>query len=252
MKALHVTMGSNTKTSRTANQKALRHCERLLFLIGLLALGAYGAAFLHSHFNQAYDQWAFDQSLKGRPVPLKAFLAHQVRELISKRVTEKSEAPAWMEENADQKEWSPKRIQAYQRSLSSNLHAPLGRLQIPSLGLSVIVLEGTDEWTLNRAVGHIEGTALPGEDGNVAIAGHRDGFFRVLRKISKGDRILLTTSNGTYQYCVSDIQIVSPEDIQVLNATSRPTLTLVTCYPFYYVGDAPQRFIVQAQLVTAQ
>jgi sortase A len=113
-----------------------------------------------------------------------------------------------------------------------------------------MVLNGTDEWVLNQAVGRIEGTALPGQSGNLGIAGHRDRHFRVLRKIREGDEITLTTSQGTYRYSVANTEIVNPADTTVLKPSSQSCLTLVTCYPFYYVGNAPKRFIVKAQLLT--
>jgi sortase A len=128
------------------------------------------------------------------------------------------------------------------------VHGPVGRMEIPRLGVSVMVDEGIEEKTLRRAVGHIPGTALPGEDGNVGIAGHRDTFFRPLRNIRKNDRIRLTTASGERKYRVVSTKIVPPEDISVLDPTPEETLTLVTCYPFYFVGAAPKRFIVRAEL----
>lgn len=120
------------------------------------------------------------------------------------------------------------------------------RLEIPRLGLSVMVLEGTDEKTLRLAAGHIAGTAMPGASGNAGIAGHRDTCFRPLRFIRKGDLIRIGTADSTYCYRVESATIVRPEDTWVLRPSPQPTLTLVTCYPFYYVGAAPQRFIVRA------
>jgi sortase A len=112
--------------------------------------------------------------------------------------------------------------------------------------MSVMVREGANERTLSRAVGHIPGTALPGAWGNVALAGHRDTFFRPLRNIQKDDVINIQTEQGTFTYRVESTQIVGPRDVGVLKATGGETLTLVTCYPFYYVGSAPKRFIVHA------
>jgi sortase A len=122
----------------------------------------------------------------------------------------------------------------------------LGSISIPRLNVSSAVVEGTDDHTLALSVGHIPGTAVPGREGNVVLAGHRDSFFRGLRNIRNRDEILLTTSGGTDLYEVESTRIVSPEDVYVLNDVGRPLLTLVTCYPFYYVGSAPKRFIVQA------
>jgi LPXTG-site transpeptidase (sortase) family protein len=123
----------------------------------------------------------------------------------------------------------------------------LGRLVIPRLGVSAIVREGVGEDTLGVALGHIPGTALPGVDGNVGVAGHRDTLFRSLRKIRRDDVIEFETLNGTFRYQVEGTRIVTPKDVDVLAASSRPEMTLVTCYPFYYVGPAPDRFVVKAR-----
>ena len=126
-------------------------------------------------------------------------------------------------------------------------HSSMGRLEIPRLGVSTIVREGIDPQTLRLAVGHIPGTARPGESGNIGLAGHRDTFFRRLQNIRVGDDLRLTTAEGSYVYRVSSTSIVSPKDTSALDETTRPSLTLVTCYPFYFVGPAPKRFIVRAE-----
>jgi sortase A len=123
----------------------------------------------------------------------------------------------------------------------------VGQLEIPRLGVFVMVVEGAEPGDLKHAVGHITGTSLPGEPGNVGIAGHRDTFFRPLRFTQRGDRIALRTLRGTYRYRVIFTTLVRPADVQVLNPIGRDALTLVTCYPFYYVGPAPERFIVRAE-----
>ena len=127
----------------------------------------------------------------------------------------------------------------------------LGRLSVPRLGLSAMVREGDQESTLTLALGHIPGTALPGEYGNVGVAGHRDRLFRGLRDIQANDEIRFDTLDGSYLYRVEKTEIVQPSDIGVLRAGGRRELTLVTCYPFYYVGSAPERFIVKARQVNA-
>ena len=142
--------------------------------------------------------------------------------------------------------WSEKRIKGYQASLLANVPPPLGVLDIPSLHLQVPVLEGTDDLTLDRGVGHIRGTASLGESGNIGVAGHRDGFFRMLKDIHLGDAIDLHSQSGTSHYLVDEIQIVPPTNVSVLESRAKPSLTLVTCYPFYFVGSAPLRFIVHA------
>ena len=125
----------------------------------------------------------------------------------------------------------------------------VARLEAPAIGLQATVLEGSDDGTLARAAGHIESTALPGSPGNVGIAGHRDTIFRPLRNVKIGDVFAVKTSSGTMQYRVSSTKIVPPEDVSVLDPTPNPTLTLVTCYPFTFIGHAPKRFIVRAELI---
>jgi sortase A len=125
----------------------------------------------------------------------------------------------------------------------------IGSIDVPRLGISAIVMEGTSARTLRRAVGHISGTALPGRPGNVGISGHRDTFFRPLRNIERNDLITLATVGGEYRYRVLSMEIVNPSDVSVLDPDEGETLTLVTCYPFYFVGPAPGRFVVKAERV---
>ena len=122
----------------------------------------------------------------------------------------------------------------------------LGRMEIPKIGMSVIVLQGTTSKTLRLGVGHIDGTALPGESGNIGIAGHRDTFFRGLKDIHTGDGISLQTATGIARYEVDWIQITVPSDGDIVSSTTQSGLTLVTCYPFHYIGAAPERFVVHA------
>ncbi len=123
----------------------------------------------------------------------------------------------------------------------------LGRIEIPRLGLTVAVLEGTTSRTLRVGVGHIEGTALPGEPGNIGIAGHRDTFFRDLKDIRTGDEIQLQTATGLWRYKVDWVQIVAPRDTAILSPSTESAITLVTCYPFRFIGSAPERFAVRAR-----
>jgi sortase A len=127
----------------------------------------------------------------------------------------------------------------------------IGRLQIPRLGLSVMLMEGDGTRTLRRAVGHIPGTPLPGHPGNTALSGHRDTFFRPLRNIRDDDVIVITTLQGEYRYRVMSTRIVAPDNVAVLDPGTGEILTLVTCYPFYFVGAAPNRFIVRAERLAA-
>jgi sortase A len=126
----------------------------------------------------------------------------------------------------------------------------IGRIDIQRLGLSVIVVEGISSRVLRRAAGHISGTALPGHPGNIGISGHRDTFFRPLRNIKQNDVITLTTLLGAYRYRVVFTKVVGANDVAVLEPSGHEVLTLVTCYPFYFVGSAPDRFIMRAERIT--
>jgi sortase A len=121
-------------------------------------------------------------------------------------------------------------------------------MEIPRLHLSVVILEGTAPKTLRVAAGHINGTALPGTAGNICIAAHRDTLFRPLREVQPQDAIIITTTYGTFRYIVDMVEIVSPSDVRVLRPTTDQELTLITCYPFTYVGPAPKRLAVHARL----
>jgi sortase A len=144
--------------------------------------------------------------------------------------------------------WSAKRISAYEDSVTRKTDAPLGILRIPKIKLEVSVFNDTDDLTLNRGVGRILSTAQAGASGNLGIAGHRDGFFRGLQYLAPGDVVELVRPRHSDRYTVSQIRIVTPEDVSVLDPTAVPTLTLVTCFPFYFVGHAPKRYIVTALL----
>jgi sortase A len=149
--------------------------------------------------------------------------------------------------------WDSKRIQAYKDSLIKRIDPPLAVLKVDRIGLVVGVYEGTDDLTLDRGAGHIADTApVGGSGGNIGIAGHRDGFFRGLKDVSIGDDIQLETTESTSTYKISEILIVKPEDLWVLEPKQQPTLTLVTCYPFYFFGHAPDRYIVTAVLKTTE
>ena len=126
---------------------------------------------------------------------------------------------------------------------------PVARLEIPRIGLSALVLEGDDARTLRLGAGHIPGTSMPGEPGNIGIAGHRDTFFRRLRNIRNDDTITVRTPAQSYNYRVEKLSVVTPDQIGVLGASAENVLTLVTCYPFHYVGAAPERFIVRARQI---
>ncbi len=208
----------------TRTKSFLRWNRYLFFMIGILALGYCGFALLDAKLYQTYQTWGFERALKGSKPP--AASSERLRP---------SPPPTG----------SPEADHASLRAAMPR-GSSLGRIEISKLGLAAMIAEGTDEGTLRRAVGHIPGTPLPGQQGNVVIAGHRDTFFRALRNIRKDDEITLTTLRGSYHYRVESTTVVKPQDTEVLDSSSEGILTLVTCYPFYFVGAAPKRFIVRA------
>jgi sortase A len=221
------------KIESGSGNRLRRRIEKVLLACGALLLGIYLAALLHSVILSRIALWRFQNAYKANASPVTGVLAAT-------------------NENVNTSLWSGKRIEAYKESLVSKFDAPLGVLRIPKLNLVVPVFEGTDDLTLNRGVGRIAGTAQLGGAGNVGIAGHRDGFFRPLKDIRVGDSIELLVESKPVGYVVRSIEIVKPQNTDVLKATGDPQLTLVTCYPFYFVGNAPQRFIVHASLAGAR
>ena|ERR1017187_4293115 len=222
-----------------ADSKALRILEGGLLFLGLLLLVTF--AFARSH----------------RFIMLRAEMAKfEARQLESSKLSAAGieaidgaihddgphQAP-----NSEYSTSSIQRTKSYQANLGKPIES-LAILRIPTLHLEVPLLEGTDAVTLNRGVGRIAGTSLPGQEGNIGIAGHRDGFFRKLKDIRNGDAIELVTTSGTEVFVVDQIRITSPADVSALRPRAKHSLTLVTCYPFYFVGPAPSRYIVEASL----
>jgi sortase A len=227
------------KTDRGAlpsRRRRLRALEWFFLLFGLAAGDTYLWINTSSLLYQAYEDWSFDETLRGLKPSVRGFVADEIYWLF-KRHNPTAEIP-----EPPSKKYEP--LRGEQHPLLRDML--IGRLRIPRIQVAVMVREGADAGTLRRAVGHIPGTALPGKSGNVGLAGHRDTFFRSLRNIKKDDAIDLETESGTYRYLVESTRIVGPRDVSVLAAATRQTLTLVTCYPFYYVGSAPKRFIVRA------
>jgi sortase A len=215
------------------NDKRLRTLQIVLMIAGVALLAIFVAAQIH---RRVLSQTALRQfqEIREQKVPEKP-----VRSLGDRQFTH------------DFSLWSPQRIADYEKSLTADLSPPIGILRIMKMHLEVPVLDGIDDMTLNRGLGYIPGTAYPGQSGNVGIAGHRDGFFRTLKDIGIGDAIELETLDRIDIYQVKDIVIVHKDDVSVLRPTPTPTLTLVTCYPFYFIGSAPKRYIVVASLVTS-
>jgi len=213
----------------------LLRSERACFIVGFVCLGFYAAFLAQAWFLQAYENWAFEQDLRGAPASYAEFFAGTASPALPVSIEQFSTL-----------EPNPQRI-GFELSADDSV---LGRIEIPRIGVKAMIHRGVSRRTLAVAVGHIPGTALPGSGGNVGIAGHRDTFFRNLRSVRPGDSVIVTTFDGSYEYRVESSEVVGPGDTRVLENANRPELTLVTCYPFYYVGPAPERFIVHAGRAT--
>jgi sortase A len=198
---------------------APRTAARYFFLaLGIVCLGLYSFDYVERALYQTYESREFDRTL-GRGAAL-----------VASRLSQNPESPS--------RRPSPAEL--------------IGRISIPRLHLSAMVREGIDRKTLKLAIGHIPATALPWQAGNVGVAGHRDTFFRGLKDLKTGDEIQFSTLSGDFQYVVEALAIVDPDNAGALAPTSENVLTMVTCYPFYYVGAAPKRFVVRARQVAPQ
>jgi sortase A len=192
--------------------KKLTFLRGLLLIVATVCLSLYSYTFLERVGSQAYAAWTFDHSATpAGPLP------------------------------GDSPTHSPR-------------HSPgrsiVGRIWIPKLRLSAMVREGDDDGTLRQAVGHIPATPFPGQPGNVGVAAHRDTFFRRLGDLQTGDSIGFSTMDGEFTYEVESLRVVAPQDVEVLAPSQDKVLTMVTCYPFFYIGNAPKRFIVRAKQIS--
>jgi sortase A len=213
------------------NSLQFRRSRYLFFVIGIFMLGYCSFVLLDAKFYQSHQARQFQQALeKSR------------QSAGNGEKNYRSLLPA-------EAETSSSRIKNPEIVISEG--TPLGRIEIRAIGLAAMIVEGIDDKTLQRAVGHFPDNAMPGQQGNVALAGHRDTFFRALRNIHHNDEIILTTLKGTYYYRVISTKVVDPEKVEVLDNTGDDILTLVTCYPFDFVGHAPRRFIVRAHLLSS-
>ncbi|HWZ01868.1 MAG TPA: class D sortase [Edaphobacter sp.] len=210
--------------------RVVRSVERILLITGVILLSAYVGVRLYGVIVSRYVVAAFQQKAAAG--------------FVSSHADSGPTRPA----GVDTSLWSDKRIRAYNESLSHTFGAPLAVLSIPKIHLEVPLFEGTDDVTLDRGAGRIAGTAHPGQAGNLGIAGHRDGFFRGLKDVTTGDEIKLALPAGEATYVVDQITVVTPQDVSVLQPRPIPSITLVTCFPFYFVGSAPERYIVSASL----
>jgi sortase A len=213
----------------TRRALVLRWARYFFFAVTVLAVCYCTFVLVDSWAFQAYQSWRFERAL-------------QNAQTAAPPSPPPSGLPFASQAAAD-------RARAASLGIDGLAGSPLGRIEINSIGVVAMIMEGVDGKTLRLAVGHIPGTPLPGQRGNVALAGHRDTFFRGLRNIHINDEITLTTLHGAYSYSVDSTQVVEPTDTQVLNSTADDFLTLVACYPFYFVGPAPKRFIVRAHKI---
>lgn len=250
--------------------------ERVLTVTGLFAIAIYVGAWIHARAGQHHDLTEFDRaraaievaqlltedadqgatkievpglpSMPGdRPAPAPPVPPQSATSIESERA---GTGDAFgLEETPDQRLWSPSAVQKWDEAKALASGSPLAVLNIPKIDLRAAVMTGTDEVTLNRGVGWIQGTSSPGTPGNVGIAGHRDSFFRGLQHVRVGDQLTLETLQGDMRYEVVELMVISPEQNSILGQSDQDLLTLVTCYPFYYVGHAPERWIVRAQRV---
>jgi sortase A len=203
-------------------RRILKWTQRALFACGILLLGYCGFALV--------DAWVFQRRAS----------QNLDRQLRAQRADNQGRPR------------SPSATSPGARSAALAAESLVGRIKIPRLRLSVVVIEGVTKTALRRAVGHIPGTALPGEAGNVGVAGHRDTFFRPLKDLRIKDEIQFSTLKGDFKYEVESLRVVRPDNVGVLARSNENVLTMVTCYPFYYVGPAPQRWIVRARQVSPQ
>jgi sortase A len=223
-----------TCTTCSARCTPIEIAELVLVVIGLICVAIYAGAILEGYFTSRAAIEQFETSTQDVSLTQAAEMQTEVE-------------PAEAANEPDFSGWSEGRVRAYAAAMQEKGIA-LALLKVPRLQLKAPVFDGTDELTLNHGLGLIAGTAWPGEPGNVGIAGHRDGFFRKLKDIRPGDEIELATRAGADIYVADKIQIVTPQDVGVLASDSEPSLTLVTCYPFYSIGNAPKRFVVKAHL----
>jgi sortase A len=221
--------------SKNNRKKSLRLLEFSFLTLGLVLLATFFLARGWGNYQSKSGIDEFEQSLLTKSESVTAII---------------SDDEASME--PDYSLWSEKRINDYHISQTQRDDAPLGILSIDKLNLKVPIYNGTDEINLNRGAGRIKGTARIDKPGNLGIAAHRDGFFRVLKDIELGDSIDMLTQQGKTEFVVSSITIVDPTDISVLAPTDDKSITLVTCYPFYFVGHAPKRYIVKGELLSNQ
>jgi sortase A len=239
-----------TKSRLRRRSKTRRWIETCVLLAGMVALGVWIWSIASTAVFQDWENWVFDREVRGESATIAEYLEER-RERIA------GDLCSWLRIPASPMPANPKPSPPHSATTLPAQRPPIvksnslvGRLAIPRLHVRAIVREGTGENTLDLALGHIPGTAVPGQNGNVGVAGHRDTIFRGLGNIHENDLIVFETLAGNYAYRVETTEIVRPKDVSVLRDRRRSELTLVTCYPFHYIGSAPDRFIVSARQVS--
>lgn len=218
-----------------------RTVETVLWIAGIALLAVYFGARAYGDHEARHGLAAFEQARAEARAQGPAPPAEPVA-VLATVATLPADDPV-----PDQSEWADYRVRLYERDRAAAADTPVAVLRVPDAGLAVPVYGELTERNLNRGVAVIDGTAPPGAHGNAGIAGHRDSFFRGLRHVSVGDTIELASHDGTASYRVTDLSVVGPDDVSVLAPADGKVLTLVTCYPFYFAGRAPQRYIVRAE-----
>ena len=229
--------------------KLRRWTEIVLLMAGIAGVSIWIAANAATVVSQDWSNWVFDRELRGRTTSARDYLLDRSEAILG-------------DISAEWKLWRPHRRETRNNAVEvgpitgkstvvahPKVHDLIGRIEIPRLGLKTIVREGAGESTLSIAAGHIPSTVLPGQPGNIAVAGHRDTLFRELKGIQNGDLVQFETLHGSYAYRVESTQVVSPTDVAVLKSGPYSQLTLVTCYPFTFIGSAPERFVVKARQI---
>src|ERR1700734_3564237 len=216
-----------TTHERKRGRNAVKWTQRILLMSGLVLVGIYGAARIESFMASGAALKKFAALERGADTSRKSG-DNSASSSAESSLSDPMDLPDVDLPGVDFSRWDERRVRAYKQSIRKQSGVPLAVLRIPKIQLEVPLFEGTDDFTLNHAVGRIGGTARPGEPGNIGIAGHRDGFFRGLKDLEIGDAIELETPSGTETYIVEQLQIVNPEDTGVLQPRAVPSLTLVT------------------------
>lgn len=237
------------------SRRTLHWIEGLLLLTGLAFVGWFSYDKIAAAIDQAWGSYELEAERKGEKPTTGGFVEDLLTPDKTEKAAEAVAPPEKKPEESARARTPEKKAEESPKKEGKGWNPPprgtnLGKIEIPRLGIAAVVRQGVDDKTLKRAVGHVPYTPLPGEPGNIGIAAHRDTHFRNLKGVKEGDVIRMVTKEGTYEYAVDSLKIVMPTNVEVLDPTDAPSITLVTCYPFNYIGNAPQRFIVRAKQIS--